>query len=275
MHYPFQPIDGQAEPHPLCNAPLCTYGWHNYPPAKRCMNKNILMALALALGGCASQPDVVEHEVGAFDLKLGTAPTRSMAQGLVNPTAAGTFRGGLDLTHAGGLYMGQWAPSMGILDGSQLELNSYVGYAQPRLDDTLGFELGVIRYSFPELENHDRHEYYAGINLAGSRLGGALRSAPGRTDGTLFLELGSVRPFDVGVRLKYASHSMDSPMYHPGGSVRVFNDWSLNLSRPLLGMHMDLSYTDSSLRGEQCGVYSGLNAHCESYFMFKAERQLF
>lgn len=239
------------------------------------MNRKILMALTLALSGCASQPEVIEHEVGQFDLKLGTAPTRSMAQGLVNPTAASAFRGGLDLTHASGMYMGQWAPSMGILEGRPLELNSYVGYAQPYLDETPGFELGVIRYSFPELENQDRHEYYAGINLAGSRLGGALRSAPGRTDGTVFLELGSVQPFDVGVRLKYASHSMDSPMYHPGGSVRVFNDWSLNLSRPLLGMHMDLSYTDSSLSGEQCGVYSGLNAHCESYFMFKAERLLF
>ncbi|HCJ29522.1 MAG TPA: hypothetical protein DHV63_09550 [Pseudomonas sp.] len=237
--------------------------------------KLVVMALMLGLSGCASQPQVVEREVGQFDLKLGTAPTRSMAQGLVNPIAASTFRGGLDLTHAGGMYVGQWAPSMGILENSPLELNTYMGYAQQHIDDTPGFELGVIRYSFPELENSDRHQYYAGINLAGSRLGGALSSAPGRTDSTLLLELGSVQPLNVAVRLKYASHSMDSPMYHIGGSVRVFNDWSLNLSRPLLGMHMDLSYTDSNLSGPQCGVYSGQNAHCEGFFMFKAQRSLF
>ena len=64
-------------------------------------------------------------------------------------------------------------------------------------------------------------------------------------------------------------------MYHPGGSVEVFNDWSLNLSRPWLGLRMDLSYTDSNLRGRECGVYAGQNAYCESYFMFKAERALF
>lgn len=140
------------------------------------MHRRYLLALAIALGGCASQPEVVEREVGQFDLKLGTAPTRSMAQGLVQPTTAGTFRGGLDLTHASGVYLGQWSPSVGLLDGSQLELNSYVGYAQPRLDDSLGYELGVIRYSFPELQAKNREEYYAGVNLGSSRLGGALSS---------------------------------------------------------------------------------------------------
>jgi len=238
------------------------------------MSKKLAMALMLGLGGCASQPQIVEREVGQFDLKLGTAPTRSMAQGLVSPTAGSTFRGGLDLAHTSGMYVGQWAPSMGLLQGT-LELNTYVGYAQQRFADTPGFELGVIRYSFPEMENWDRHQYYAGINLAGSRLGGALSSSPGRTDSTLLLELGSFRPFDLDVRLKYASHSMDSPMYHVGGSVRVFDDWSLNLSRPLLGIHLDLSYTDSNLSGPECGVYNGQNAHCEGFFMLKAERALF
>lgn len=239
------------------------------------MHKKILTALIIGLSGCASQPEVVEREVGQFDLRLGTAPTRSMAQGLVSPTAGSTFRGGLDLTHSSGFYVGQWTPTMGIIEGNQLELDTYVGYVQQRLDDAPGFELGVIRYNFPEMEDWDRHEYYAGVNVAGSRLGGALSRSPGRIDSTMLLELGSFRPFDLDVRVKYATHSMDSPQYHVGGSVRVFHDWSLNLSRPLLGMHLDLSYTDSSLSGPECGVYSGQNAHCESYFMFKAERSLF
>lgn len=239
------------------------------------MDKSYLIALSLVLGGCASQPATVERQVGQFDLKLGTAPARSMAQGLVQPTTASTFRGGVDLTHDSGLYVGQWAPSIGLLEDTQLELNSYIGYAQPRLDDRPGYELGVIRYSFPEIEAWNREEYYAGFNLGSSRLGGALSSSLGRTDSTLFLELGSLWPLDVGVRVKYASHSMDSPMYYPGGSVRVFDDWSLNLSRRLLGVQMDFSYTDSSLRGAQCGVYPGQNAYCEGFMMLKAERSFF
>ena len=143
------------------------------------MHTKILPALLIGLSGCASQPEVLEREVGQFDLRLGTTPTRSMAQGLVNPTAASTFRGGLDLTHDSGLYVGQWAPSMGIIEGNQLELDSYIGYVQPRFDQAPGYELGVIRYSFPELDGADHHEVYAGFNLAGSRLGGALSSRRG------------------------------------------------------------------------------------------------
>jgi uncharacterized protein (TIGR02001 family) len=240
------------------------------------MYRKILTPLVIAgLCGCASQPEVVEREVGQFDLRLGTAPARTMAQGLVTPSAASTFRGGLDLAHESGWYAGQWAPSMGIIDSNQLEVDTYVGYVQHTLEQKPGYELGLIRYSFPESDTADRHEYYAGLNLAGSRLGGALSSRPGRTDSTLILELADVSPMAVDLRLKYASHSMDSPMYHPGGSVSVFNDWSLSLSRPWLGARLDVSYTDSNLRGSQCGVYSGQNTYCESYFMFKAERALF
>lgn len=240
------------------------------------MYKNTLSALVIVgLSGCASQPELLEREVGQFDLRLGTAPARSMAQGLVTPSAASTFRGGLDVTHESGWYAGQWAPSMGIVDNNELELDTYVGYVQHHIDEKPGYELGLIRYSFPETDTADHHEYYAGLNLAGSRLGGALSSRPGRTDSTLILELAEVTPLSVDMRLKYASHSMNSPMYHPGGSVEVFNDWSLNLSRPWRGVRLDLSYTDSNLRGSQCGVYSGQNTYCESYFMFKAERALF
>jgi len=241
------------------------------------MIKRILLPLSIFLlaAGCSTQTKVLEREVGDFDLKLGTAPTRSMAHGLVEPTTAGAFHGGLDLTHASGWYAGQWSPSAGITNGTSLQVNSYAGFLQQPMDDSLGYELGLIHYDFPELENRDRDGYYAGLNFAGSRLGMALNAAPGRTDSTLFLDLGALRPFDVGVRLKYASHTLDSPLYYPGGSVRVFNDWSLNLSRRLLGMQLDLSYTDTSLRGAQCGVYSGQNTYCEGFMMFKAERSFF
>lgn len=58
---------------------------------------------------------VLERDLGDFDLKLATTPTRSMAQGLVTPTGgSGSFHGGMDLTHESGFYFGQWAPNMGL-----------------------------------------------------------------------------------------------------------------------------------------------------------------
>jgi uncharacterized protein (TIGR02001 family) len=238
-------------------------------------NRLAAAALCLACAGCASQPEVVERQVGAFDLKMGTAPTRSMAQGLVRPAAVGTLRGGLDVTHESGWYVGNWSPGMGLLDASQAELNSYLGYVQPSTEGTPGYELGVIRYSFPELPERDHEEFYAGLNVHGGRLGGALSSAPGRTDSTLLLDLHWLRGLGMELQMKYASHRLEQRQYHPGGHLRAFSDWSLNLSRPLLGMRLDLSWSDSSLDGSQCHLYSGQNARCQSLWTLKAEGLLF
>jgi uncharacterized protein (TIGR02001 family) len=241
------------------------------------MLKKILLTLAMLLSvACVAENNVLEREVGEFDLKLGTAPTRSMAQGLVRPTTAGAFHGGLDLTHTSGWYIGQWSPSLGLSEGSQLEVNSYLGLARQPFDASLGYELGLIRYSFPQVSARDHNEYYAGLNLSGSRLGAALSNSLGRTDSTLFLDLGSFKPFGVGLRMKYANHALDEPHnLANGGSVRVFNDWSLNLSRPWLGILFDMSYTGSSLGGPQCGAYSGQNLRCDGLLMFRVERPLY
>jgi len=243
------------------------------------MIKRILilpLSAFLLAAGCSTQTKVLEREVGDFDLKLGTAPTRSMAHGLVEPTTAGAFHGGLDLTHTSGWYAGQWSPSAGITNGTSLQVNSYAGVLQQPMDDSLGYELGLIHYDFPELEDRDRDGYYAGLNFAGSRLGMALNAASGRTDSTLFLDLGSVTPFGVGVKVKYGSYALENPHYLPGNrSIEMFNDWSLNISRPWLGIQLDLSYTASSLTGAECEAYSGQNAQCDALVMFRAERQLY
>lgn len=237
--------------------------------------KHALVLFCLACAGCASQPEVIERELGAFELKLGTAPARSMAQGLVRPAAIGALRGGLDAAHESGWYVGQWSPGVGLLDGSQAELNSYLGYAKPHLGNTPGYELGVIRYSFPELPEWDREAFYAGLTVRGNRLGGALSNAAGRTDSTLLLDLGWLQDWGMGLQVKYANHRLATRQYHPGGHLRSFNDWSLNLSRPLLGMRLDLSWSDSNLDGPQCNLYSGQNARCQGLWMLKAEGLLF
>src|SRR5690606_41918933 len=119
-----------------------------------------------------------------------TATTPCLSPGSVEPAPACVFHGRLDLTHARGWYAGQWSPSAGITNGTSLQVNSYAGLLQHPIDDSLGYELGLIHYDFPELEDRDRDGYYAGLNFAGSRPGMALNAASGRTDSTLFLEIG-------------------------------------------------------------------------------------
>lgn len=238
-------------------------------------NKLKASVLALTVFVCAdAHAQVMQRELGDYALQLGTTPTRSMAQGLVQPSQGGTFQGGLDLTHDSGWYLGQWSPSMGIARDSKLELDSYSGFKRP-FNNRFGYEMGLIRYSHPGFNDRDSNEYYAGLTLLESRFGAAFSQAPGRRDSTLLMNL-ALQPLAMNVSMKYANHALDDAVgYGDGSQIRMFNDWSLNLSRPWAGIDLNLSYSGSSLAGPQCVAYSGHNSYCEDFVMLKAERSLF
>ncbi|MFJ4141657.1 TorF family putative porin [Pseudomonas sp. NPDC089734] len=219
---------------------------------------------------------VMERDLGDFDLKLATTPTRSMAQGLVTPGSdSGSFHGGMDLTHESGFYFGQWSPNMGFAEDTNLEVDSYMGFKKP-FDNTLGYELGVIRYSYPDTSQIDSHEFYAGLRVRNSRVGAAFSDDVGTRNSTLFIDLGGIEQLGLGVRMQYANHQFDTPQTGGDGAlISGFNDWSLNLSRPWLGIDMNLIYSDSSLNGSDCSVYSGHNSRCEGTFTLKAVRSFF
>ncbi|WP_248916464.1 TorF family putative porin [Pseudomonas moorei] len=233
-----------------------------------------LLLLGSLLVCSLAHAQIFQRELGDFDLKLGTNPTRSMAQGLVKPSAVGSFHGGLDLTHDSGFYVGQWSPSMGISPGKTLEIDSYAGFKHP-FDQTLGYEVGLIHYSYPEVDTLDSHELFGGLTLLGSRFGAAFSNDPDKQNGTLFADLGGNQPFGIGVSLKYTTHKMNTPVAVEGGYVGSFTDWSLKLSRPFMGIDLDLIYSDSSLSGSNCSAYSGHNSQCDGLVTLKAERSFY
>ncbi|HEY0286946.1 MAG TPA: TorF family putative porin [Pseudomonas sp.] len=219
---------------------------------------------------------VIERELGDFNLKLGTTPSRTMAQGLVTPSGGNsTFQGGLDLAHESGFYFGQWSPSAGLTQGSALEVDTYMGFKKP-FDKTLGYELGVIRYSYPNTNQIDSHELYAGFRIFDSRIGTAFSNDAGRQDSTLFLDFGGIAALGLDLRMQYGNHQLDTPaVITGGGMVSAYNDWSFNVSRPLLGIDMNLIYSGSNLSGANCSAYSGHNTECESTVTLKVVRPFY
>lgn len=246
-------------------------------PYARCLNRwtGAVFACAAFMHHAASA-QVIERELGDFSLKLGTTPSRTMAQGLVTPSGADSkFHGGLDLTHESGFYFGQWSPSTGLAPDTSLEVDSYMGFKKP-FDKTLGYELGVIRYSYPNTDQLDSHELYAGFRIFDSRIGTAFSTDAGRQDSTLFLDLGDMIPLGLDLRMQYGNHQLDSPtIIDGGGVVNAYSDWSFNVSRPVLGMDMNLMYSGSSLTGADCSAYSGHNTQCESTVTLKVVRSFF
>lgn len=226
------------------------------------------------LSGATAHAQVFQGELGDFDLKLGTTPSRSMAQGLVKPAAVGSFHGGLDLSHDSGVYFGQYAPSMGISPGKNLEIDSYVGFKQP-FDQVLGYEVGMIHYSYPRVDTLDSQELFGGLTLLGSRFGIALSNDPDKQNNTLFADLTGNQPFGIGVSMKYTTHQLNTPVAVDGGYVSSFTDWSVRLSRPFMGVDLDLIYSNSSLSGSDCSAYSGHNSECDGLVTLKAVRTFY
>lgn len=226
------------------------------------------------LSGATAHAQVFQGELGDFDLKLGTTPSRSMAQGLVKPAAVGSFHGGLDLSHYSGVYFGQYAPSMGISPGKNLEIDSYVGFKQP-FDQVLGYEVGMIHYSYPRVDTLDSQELFGGLTLLGSRFGIALSNDPDKQNNTLFADLTGNQPFGIGVSMKYTTHQLNTPAAVDGGYISSFTDWSVKLSRPFMGVDLDLIYSDSSLSGSDCSAYSGHNSECDGLVTLKAVRTFY
>lgn len=219
---------------------------------------------------------IMERSYGAFNVKMGTSPIRSMAQGLVTPTGgSGSFHGGFDLTHESGLYFGQWTPSFGVVSDATLEVDNYLGFKKP-FDNTLGYEMGVIRYSHPEAKQLDSYEFYGGLRMLDKKIGTAFSSDLGRSVSTVFVDVGALEPLGLGLRMQYATHRFTTPQVgNDGNRINGFSDWSVNLSRSLLGVEMNLVYSGSTLDAGTCNVYSGHNERCQQIFNFKVARSFF
>ena len=238
------------------------------------MLKSFLFLLASLLACSVANAQIFQRELGDFDLKLGTSPSRSMAQGLVKPSSTGSFHGGLDLSHDSGFYAGQWSPSVGLSPGKNLEVDSYVGFKQP-FDHSLGYEVGMIHYSYPTVETLDSQELFGGLTLLGSRFGAAFSNDPDKQNSTVFADLNGNQPFGIGVSMKYTTHQLNAPVSVEGGYVGSFTDWSVTLSRPFMGIDLNLIYSDSSLSGSDCSAYSGHNSQCDGLVTLKAQHAFY
>ena len=238
------------------------------------MLKPSLFLLGSLLWYSVAQAQVFQRELGDFDLKLATTPSRSMAQGLVKPSTTGSFHGGLDLSHDSGFYVGQWSPSMGLSPSSNLEVDSYMGFKQP-FDHSLGYEVGMIHYSYPKVDTLDSQELFGGLTLLGSRFGAAFSNDPDKQNSTLFADLSGNQPFGIGISLKYTTHQLNTPVSVDDGYVGSFTDWSVKLSRPFMGIDLDLIYSDSSLSGSDCSAYSGHNTECDGLVTLKAAHSFY
>ncbi|HZW25582.1 MAG TPA: TorF family putative porin [Gallionella sp.] len=224
---------------------------------------NSLMLAALVVPGVALAEEASPHTVSANVGFTTDYIFRGIAQTSHNPAV----QGGIDYSHASGLYAGVWgsnvswiADSGAVATGSvTMELDTYFGFRNSFAED-FTYDVGFIRYNY--LGNYtpaagfakaDTDEVYGAIGYkwltAKYSYGlGKFLTVPGAS-GTNYLELNASVPvgdsgFTVGAHVGKQTYKGTAAAAFVNSAT--YTDYKLSVSKDIGGYVVGLSYTDTN-----------------------------
>ena len=108
---------------------------------------------ALALSALVGAPAIVMAEDSPHSLSGNVSMTSDyLFRGISQTGGDGAIQGGLDYTHASGIYLGTWGSNVGWIEDYQgyasgnVEFDLYGGYRGGIGDTGLSYDLGIISY---------------------------------------------------------------------------------------------------------------------------------
>lgn len=171
------------------------------------------------------------------------------------------IQGGFDWASDMGIYVGTWASNVdsqffGGGTDPQIELDLYGGYAN-ELGNGIGYDIGYLRYQYPGGSDFNTNEFY----LKGSYKG--FGASVNYSDELSFVGSDSSAwywaasydytfPYaiDFSAHVGYNAGSAYSDDDALGGT---YTDWSLGVSKSVIGVDLGLTYTDSTISKSDCG----------------------
>lgn len=143
------------------------------------------------------------------------------------------IQGGFDLSHDSGLYIGNW--NSNVVGGTEVDL--YGGVSNELFDSGLSYDVGFIRYLYPNQAAGNFNEVYGGLSAEIGEVTPGVTywhnpdNGDGYIDANADLALGAVT---VGGHYGYAMLSDDN-----------VEDWGVSASVSAVTLDWSVSYTDS------------------------------
>ena len=231
--------------------------------------------VALAIVGAFAAPVFAEeapaspHSVTANVTLASDYVFRGVSQSQRQPT----IQGGVDYSHASGLYAGTWASNVAWVNtkaNNSMEWDFYAGYRGTFADD-FSYDVGALKYFYPGNSNGggatpDTTEVYAAIGWKFITLkynysvpkylfAWGDESASGKDNrGSSYIDLSA--NYDLGNGWGVQGHVgyQDVRNY----SSASYTDWKLGVTKDVGFGVVGLAYTDTDANG--CGSSSG--AYC-------------
>lgn len=154
------------------------------------------------------------------------------------------IQGGFDYAHASGFYLGVWGSNV-EWNTTNMEIDVYGGYAGSAGD--LGYNVGLLQYLYPDYDNANTTELYAGVTYQGFGLKASYSLSDyfdvGNGDGTVYWDASYGYTFanDIGLSLHYG--------YTSGkGGQDDYADWKIGVSKEFGGFNFGLTYTDTDIK---------------------------
>jgi uncharacterized protein (TIGR02001 family) len=123
-----------------------------------CLAGTMLTASSLAMAW--------ESEDGAHSTSASVAlATDYVWRGYSQTDEEAAISGSFDYGHSSGLYVGVWASNVDFAD-ADLEVDVYAGYGSEFGDSGIGYDIGILRYIYPDTDDLDWDEYYASLSYS-------------------------------------------------------------------------------------------------------------
>jgi uncharacterized protein (TIGR02001 family) len=165
-----------------------------------------------------------------------------------------------------GFYAYVWGSNIDFNDGeSDYEIDYGIGFAGAFNND-VGWDVGIVYYSYPDSSIKPEYDYfdaYAGISytyesiLLKPTIGTTFWYSPeyfGEDDAATYIEanLNLTLPHDVSLSL-HAGYQDVSGNKTSGPAGYDFADYSIGLAKNIIGIDMDLTYSNTIDQTDACG----------------------
>lgn len=227
----------------------------------------ISAASAFAFSGIAAS-ETFNGPAGEFDVSMtATLASDYIWRGQSQTAGNGAVQGSLDVAHETGLYAGVWASNVddfafpGNNGGANMEVDYYFGYGGSITDD-ITYDLSWATYTYPEASIWNSDEFLASISAYGVTLGSKYAYDP-QSKLYTYIAYDYELPMEVGLSLGYGQSDYKDPIDATGSNTK-YDDWSVGLSKTLVGLDFSLTYTDTDIETETCEAWYGKGDYCDT-----------
>lgn len=217
--------------------------------------RTLTASLSLLLAGLAATPAMAGTKVG--DVEIGgnmSLTSNYVFRGISNSDRHPAVQGGITVSHTSGLYGGLWASSVDFNDGDEasieVDLNGGFAYEFP---NAVKLDGGVIYYAYPGANKgleYNFTEVYLGVSYKYQQLGMSAKYSytpdytASLTDDSAYYVEGALTydlPYGIVASAHYGHSSGDA--FDVAGRPDSYDDYSIGLSKEVLGFVADLSFT--------------------------------